>query len=158
MMDKMGMAMFSTMMRLVSCAALCLVIAAGCGGSSKDTQKLVPVSGTLKIDGELVSNAIVQFLPEGTTQGDSFYGTTNERGEYKLVSRTGRDGCGIGMYKVIFSKMAMKDGSPIPKDMDAITAGATEQIPAKFNNPDKSQVIQEVPEGGKTIDFDLKSK
>ena len=137
----------------------CLVWMAGCGGGDTGTtQKLVAVSGTLKIDGAPISNAIVNFIPEGTTSGDSFYGTTDDAGEFLLSSRTGQEGCGVGLYKVIFSKMAMKDGSPSPEGSDAITSGATEQIPPKFNNPEMSQVMADVPEGGKVLDFDLKSE
>jgi hypothetical protein len=59
---------------------------------------------------------------------------------------------------VLFSKLTLPDGSPIPAGQTAADAGAEEQLPERYRNTVAPAHTASVPQGGKTFDFDLKSK
>jgi len=138
---------------------LTIAFLSGCSTDTKqNSAKLVPVSGTVTLDGQPLAGASVRFNPDQKTKGLAAYGVTDQDGKFELKDRGDRKGAPVGHFRVVITKLAMPDGSPIPKDMDAITAGATEQLPANYSDPTKTELTADVPEGGKTFEFKLVSK
>jgi len=144
----------------LSCAAL-LVAVLGCGGPDGDAPDLVPVSGTVTLDGEPVSGVMVNFFPEGPTTGSTLcYGMTDDSGRYELQDSQGRKGTLTGKARVTCSKFVMPDGSPFTSDgeMSPEMAGAVEVFPPRYSDETRTELEVDVPAGGDTFDFDLESE
>lgn len=148
----------------LSLAMVC-ALSLGCGGDSIDyeVEGLVPVTGTVKLDGQPVPSAMVMFAPTGEgAASTTASGTTDATGKYELVTgEEGQKGAKPGMYRVIISQYA-KDGQPIAPNpekspMDLMVEGAKEQLPASYSDMAASRLQREVPASGGTIDFDLKA-
>ena len=90
---------------LFSLAALGLV--AGCNSNSNPPT--VPVSGTVKLDGKLVSGASVMFHP--TAGGQTASATTDASGKYVLGTFAGGDGAIKGSYEVTVTKIETEAGT-----------------------------------------------
>ncbi len=85
-------------------ALLGLVLVTGCG---KQEAELIPVSGTVKIDGVLAPNILVRFMPDiiEKNTGPSSSAITNEKGEFTLKCDDQRDGAVAGNHVVTFVDM-----------------------------------------------------
>lgn len=141
----------STLLFLI-CSAL------GCGGGvpKEVIPKLEPVSGLLKLDGKPAAGVTVTFVP--MDKGNPGAGVTDAEGKYTLKYRNGDDGIAAGNYVAMFSKLTQKDGSPIPPDKTAADVLAVDQIPERYRAMDNPRYSVTVPAGGKTFDFEIKSK
>jgi hypothetical protein len=122
-------------MRTRSLSLLVLVLVLGCGGS-----KQASVSGTVTLDGQPLTNAVVNFQPTGTdlNPGPGSYGRTNDKGEYTLEVAGGGSGAVLGWHKV------------------TIRPGGQVTIPAKYNS--KTELKFEVKSGDNIANFPLTSK
>ena len=124
-------------------------------------RNVVPVSGILSYQGRPLEHYVISFVP--ITEGaGSAIGTTDASGRFTLSTNKPNDGAAPGNYRV----GVVYAGPPNTND----TPGAESQIedpkllpksptpiPTKFNNPEKSEVTQEVPAGGLTdLKLDLK--
>lgn len=148
-------------------AAVCLAVAAlavalgGCGKKDPNLPDLVPVSGTVTVDGQPLAEGVVYFSPVGETRGVPAFGRTDAQGRYTLGSDKLGKGTPVGEYRVTIGKAVSADGStPGGKDFDPMTdAGTVRQLlPPKFSDPSATTLTATVEEGGKEIDFDLKTK
>jgi len=140
---------------------LLLGFAAGCGGGRDAAlPDLVPVSGTVTLDGQPLANALVTFLPVGSTRGRSCYGVTDASGRYELMENEKSKGAPVGAFSVLCNKWVMPDGSDFPSDttLSAMDAGAVELLPPRYSMEDSSELTANVPAGGGTVDFALTSK
>ena len=81
------------------------------GRLNADLPDLVPVSGTVTLDGKPVSGVTVTFIPTGATGGGASYGATDASGKYELKSNDGRPGAVAGEFKVACNKWVKADGS-----------------------------------------------
>lgn len=81
-----------------------LVLVSGCG---KQETELVPVSGTLKIDGVLAPNILIRFMPDIVEKntGPSSSAITNDKGEFALKCDDQREGAVTGNHVVTFVDM-----------------------------------------------------
>lgn len=134
--------------------------APGCGGSDGDQPELVPVSGTVTLDGAPLKGAVVTFIPAGTTKGVGGTGVTDESGRYEAKWRGGQSGLPVGEYRVTCAKMVMPDGSDVPADTDDATlmgSGAKQLLPPRYSDSERTTLAATVAAGGGTFDFDLKS-
>lgn len=132
--------------------AAALMFLAGCSG---DQVKLEPVTGTLLVDGEKVSNVLVVFSP-ATGEGMGSFGVTDASGKYELIYRDERKGVPAGTFKITYSKLTMPDGSPIPDGVDTPSeVSATKMIPAQPSNVDNITETVTVPKGGDTFDLSI---
>lgn len=77
-------------------------------GCEKQEAELVPVTGTVKIDGVLAPNVLVRFMPDVMQQntGPSSSAITNENGEFTLKCDDQREGAVVGNHVVTFVDMA----------------------------------------------------
>src|SRR4029077_20438615 len=120
----------------------------GCGDS-----KVASVSGTVKLDGEPLANAVVIFQPLGDGQmnpGVGSIGRTNDKGEYRLRLIDGGNGAIRGMHRVEIS-CPVDDGENRP-DEDRATKPQN-KVPDRYNAD--SKVTYEVKAGKNKADFDL---
>ena len=85
-------------------AWLCLFVAlTGCGRAASDRPKLIPVSGTVTLDGKPLSGAVVQFIPTGSTRGNGASGCADKAGKYELTAARGGKGTPVGEYRVVIA-------------------------------------------------------
>lgn len=122
---------------------------------------LIPVTGTVKMDGKPLEGAVVIFLLQGQgTTSFNVMGGTDAEGKYKLQTRSGQqlhDGAPPGEYKVFISRMVKPDGTPIPRDPATPPAqfAARESIAPKFSNPNQTTLRASVAAGKGPFDFDV---
>ncbi len=126
----------------------------GCGDSGP---RVVPVAGTVTLDGEPVDGAGVLFSPR--TQGPSASATTDQEGRFRL--KTGDlDGAVVGQYGVIITKsesvgVVAEEGEVSGKlgpGWDLIN-----YLPEVYGNPQESGLEATVTEENNDFAFELKS-
>lgn len=142
-------------------SAVALVGLWGCTGfdGTPTLPSTVPVSGTVKLDGELIEGAVVTFIPTGDTTGIECIGRTDESGTYTPKQIRGGDGVPPGTYKVVINRF-MRNGKPVIED-DPGAGGAgimVDSLPPKYSNPSSTTLTAKVTEDGNMIDFELTSK
>ena len=148
------------MLRLV--APLALVGLWGCG-SEEDRIKLVPVSGTITLNGKPLADAQVNFVPaDGSGPNTPGVDSTGPQGNYKLMFK-GRSGVAPGKYKVMITPAEDAGGTNVPeafKDdpaMFGFANDARQASAAKGPAGTKTEFDAEVPAEGGELDFDVKS-
>jgi len=150
-------------MRYVMLACLAAAMF-GCGESGP---KLVPVSGTVTINGKPLEGAEVVFSPDDSNNdGQPATDLTGPDGNYKAMTR-GRSGVVPGKYKVVITKVTTPPTktSEAFKD-DPFMAQLSAQDPAtptaKNNDPSSGKIQadfeRDVPAEGGIQDFDVKAK
>ena len=140
---------------LVLCALV--VIAVGCG-RDPNLPPLVPVTGTITLNGKPVEGASVSFIPVGTTRGNGATGYTKAEGKYELVAPGGDKGVPVGEYRVTVSKLVNPDGSPYSGEsgLAPMDSPAKEVLPPRYCDFDQTVLKATVPEGGSdSLDFSL---
>lgn len=131
--------------------SLLLLALTGCP-AGREEPKLVPVQGTVTMDGKPLAGASVMF-------GGVAFGETNASGHYEL-GRGEKKGVPPGEYTVVIEKWTMPDGSAYrnAEGVSPMEAGAKQELPARYSNTEQSELKKTVPEAGGTIDFELTSK
>ncbi|MBW8885063.1 MAG: carboxypeptidase regulatory-like domain-containing protein [Planctomycetia bacterium] len=129
-----------------------LMVIIGCGSSSK----VVPVSGTVTLDGKPLANAHVVFQPEagkGTvTAGAGSYGITGPDGKYTLkTSDSDQAGAVVGTHRVEIDFKTESD------DRDPKLRQPPKHLPPKYNRQSELQFKVE-GSGTSAADFALKSQ
>jgi hypothetical protein len=143
-----------TSLALVSWVAIC----SGCG----DGPRLVPVAGTVTLDGEPLEGATLSFVPvEGNPVSTAGSDVSGPRGNFQMTYN-GRAGLAPGKYKVMISKTV--EVAPKGKEISPIFAKASVEkqlmgLTKETIPPQKFEREVEVPEGGaKDFALDFKSK
>lgn len=134
---------------------LCL---AGCSQKNPNLPPQHPVSGTVTLDGKPLTGAGIMFLPRGDTRGTGAMGMTDDAGKYTLKTDHGGPGAPEGEFGVTISKVVNRDGTPYVPNPDVAEAGERETLPGIYSDSMKTTLTANVPKGGDTINFDLKSK
>jgi hypothetical protein len=122
-------------MEIVSILALSVFFVTGCGVS------LVPVSGTVTLNGEPAANLQVTFEPLDSSLGAAGMGFTKADGKYELHYPGSQKGAPAGDYVVRITPMETDDPE-----------APTVEIPARYNTQSELKVTVEA---GKTYDFPL---
>jgi hypothetical protein len=137
-----------------------MVVVAGCGGNTPVLPKLMPVGGTVTLDGKPLSGAAVTFIPTGSTRGIGANGHTDKAGKYEIVTNRGGKGTPEGTYKVLIAKLVMPDGSdfPVNSNIAPIDSPARQILPAFYSEVHQTVLAATVQEGPNSIDFPLSSK
>lgn len=140
--------------------AMLFLVIVGCGAPKADLPPLVPVSGTVTLDGKPLANAGVTFIPVGATRGGIYSSITDDSGRYELIDRESRKGAPVGEFKVICTKWVMPDGKDYPKDSNVspLESNARELLPPRYSNESHTELKATIPDGGTTADFTLKSR
>ncbi|MCE9561927.1 MAG: carboxypeptidase-like regulatory domain-containing protein [Planctomycetes bacterium] len=145
------------------------VCAAGCG----DAPSLVPVRGTVTLDGKPLVYKNIRFLPEPGTPGIGAGANTDANGTYTLLAvRPGavQDTPGVppGAYKVVVGDPLIPIEEPVPEATGPEPAPAiglsTSRpkkkqvlIPARYTKPETTPLRVDVPSDGGPIDLALTS-
>lgn len=127
------------------------VFAVGCGGgSSGPIEPLVPVGGTLLIDGQPLDGVVVTFIPDiadKERQGGS--GTTDGSGAF-TIKHLGQNlpGLAVGKYTVACSRMRLSDGSAAPEVKSGSQPDPAniriESLPVNLTNPNPKDPATQV--------------
>jgi len=123
-------------------AILALLWIAGCGGSGPELGR---VTGTIKLGGQPLEGATVEFQPE--TSGSPSYATTDAEGYYELAYLPGQPGALLGKHRVSISTFRQQSNP------DGTTTTLPERLPAKYNA--ETELVREVQSGKNAIDFEL---
>lgn len=144
---------------------LCLGAVAALGLFGCDSgPHVVPVTGTVTINGKPLEGATVSFTPEESNAVKTLgTDTTGPEGNFKLMYND-RTGIAPGKYKVLISKQEAKAGVVIPEEFKkdpvmAKMAGMTkESLPPAVSDAEESSFTREVKESGDNVfDFDIKA-
>jgi hypothetical protein len=151
--------------RLMIVAALLALPTVGCGDGTSEP-KLVPLSGTVTLNGKPLEGATIVFVPaQGNKEQTSATDITGAEGNYKAMTGS-RNGVAPGRYTVIVEKPSppagpMIEGTDDDPYMASIiektkTRGKLTGVALKKGAKSKSSFDREVPESGGVIDLDLK--
>ncbi len=153
------------MLRSLLCALLATIVLTGCGESGPD---VVPVEGTVTLDGKPLANKSLMFMPIDGTAGHGAGGASDAEGKFTLkavVPGATKEyrGAVPGRYRVnVFEPMIAGDISEEEEgDEPAVAMGpgsgsGKSEIPAIYGT-DRSPLVLEVPESGGEINVELKS-
>ena len=119
------------------------LLTAGCGDAPDN---LSTVSGQVKLDGQPLEGALVQFTPAET--GSPSVGRTDAEGKYELQFNRDHKGAAIGQHQVTISTYVPGDAEGDPP-----VQVVPEKVPAKYNV--KTELSKTVEKGSNTIDFEL---
>ena len=126
--------------------AICSLFVAG-AGCRKGNPNFAHVSGQVRLDGEPLPGALVEFEPEG---GSPSYGLTDPYGRYTLRFNHEQVGALIGKHTVrITTRRSTTDENGRPVVLP-------EKIPPQYNSHSTLKV--EVRPGSNRFDFDLKTR
>lgn len=153
--------------RIVTLLSLALLFALGCG----DGSKIVPVSGTITLDGEPLRGKSIEFIPSGDTRSTGAGGNTDENGHYELLAvkpgaTTDVKGIAPGSYKVIVKEPIMPIDFPesdVNSQEPTVAVGIPtpkkgkrrSTIPALYSDINRTPLTATVPDNGGVIDFKL---
>ena len=117
---------------------VCFLI--GCG-DAPPVETLVPVGGTLMVNGKPLDGVTVTFIPEISKNNRGGSGTTGADGSFTITDLTQNlPGLAAGKYTVAYSRMRLPDGSAPPETKEGVPANPgiirVETLPAHFQSPD----------------------
>lgn len=112
----------------------------GCGTA----EGLGRVTGVVKLDGQPVPDASVEFTPVDG-KGLTSYGRTDKSGYYEMMATRTEKGAAIGQNRVKISTHEVIDNSH----------SVPEKIPTKYNSA--TELSADVKSGSNTFDFELSS-
>lgn len=141
-------------MRLLVIGSLLFLV--GCGGGGKE----FPVSGTVTLDGNPVSDVTVRFYPdEGTDPTSSGFAQTGTDGKFVVTSGKGGKGLVAGRYKVTVSKVQAKNVDT-EQGAGAVVegVGVKDEFPPIYSSPAQTILSYSVTGDGQPIDIKLDSK
>ena len=131
-------------MRSVRWLVLLSVVTCGCGGV-----KIVPVSGTVTLDGQPLAGAHISFEPVEGTITETSTATTDTDGRYDLEClSSGRMGAVPGTHRVLITTVSSDDyvdeRSRLPRD----------RVPPRYQ--DGSLTFEVQTNGNEDADFELR--
>ncbi|HQU41204.1 MAG TPA: carboxypeptidase-like regulatory domain-containing protein [Pirellulales bacterium] len=119
-------ALIANMTLLAAMAAL-----AGCSRSSGQTAFVeTPVYGTVTLDGQPLSAALVSFV--STDAGGTLMALTGADGSYHLQAAPRTRATCQGHYRVTISKPLKSDGTPLAADEPPMARAGRELAPARY--------------------------
>jgi hypothetical protein len=125
------------------CAGFCLVMLSiqllGCGGAPANTEKLVPVAGTVTLDGKPSEGITLMFSPSDNSATRGGWGVTDAQGKFKVTHNAkNQPGLPAGDFTVTYSRFTMADGSPIPAGKPPADVGGIQSLTPVWNDPSKA--------------------
>ena len=133
-------------------SVLTLVAFVGCSATKSNAkpEDLVQVQGVVTADRKPLAKAIVTFIPiaEDSTPAR---GVTNDRGQYKLLGKSGSPGIPPGDYKVAIRAMS-RDTKSFGRNEDG-----RDEDSQPYANPKTTPLRATVKTGDKSHDFKLEA-
>ena len=122
------------------------VVTCGCGGV-----KVVPVSGTVTLDGQPLAGAHISFEPVEGTINETSTATTDTEGRYHLACLSnGRMGAVPGSHRVMITTVSSDDyvdeRGKLPRD----------RVPPRYQ--DGSLTFDVQSDGNEDADFELRTR
>jgi hypothetical protein len=144
----------------LSCFLLLLFAACqGCGGGGGVTEKLVPVSGMIQLDGRPSAGVGLSFMPApGTKAVGGCWGVTDAEGKFKVIHLSNKEGIPPGKYHVLFSRKVKSDGTPLGANESPTMTQSQESIAKMYSDPAKVGLhnLADIPAKGTTnLDFKI---
>lgn len=165
---------YSSMKPLVA-GVLGLAALVALGGCGSDGPLLVPVSGTVTLDGRPLVHKTIQLIPEEGTPGQGAGATTDQNGHYQLLAvRPGAtsdlQGVPPGKYRVVVTEpmfpieaslpnASTEDGEPAPA-IGVPSPGRRargQNIPRAYTTRETTPLRADVSGEGGVIDLKLTS-
>ncbi|MCA9016806.1 MAG: hypothetical protein KDA77_15845, partial [Planctomycetaceae bacterium] len=123
----------------------------GCGGPAGDPD-LIPVQGTVTLDGQPLKSGVIGFAP---ASGQAASTGQIEDGHFKLSFSQSASGAKAGTYKVSIQSWT----TPPSMDADGKPVKGVSAIPEKYMSQATSGLTADVKkEGDNNFTFELKSK
>jgi hypothetical protein len=122
-------------------------------GCEKPRPKLVPVTGIVTIDDEPAAELQVRFLPDVMTEdtiAPTSFGTTDENGEFTLMTYENEEGAMLGPHKVIVS-----DPNEERAEQGSDETVAPPRVATKYGSAATTIIVQ--VEEGKRVEVQLES-
>ena len=136
--------------------ATALLVSFGCGSGE---YQLVPVSGTVTLDGDPVVGARVIFEPQRTDKqalsaGPSSDGKTDDQGRYSLqTTAAGKRGAIAGPHSVVITTFQAE----LDRTRETSNVIRKEEIPQRYRDVGGLTYVVP-PEGSDAADFQLQSR
>lgn len=140
------------MSHLFPCVAIAAALAvAGC---QKPAAKIVPVEGTISLDGRPMPNLMIQFMPDAFrgTDGPLSTAISDGAGNYVLKCGNGKAGAAVGTHRVVIIDPEKK---PAPQGSDEPVKPG--RISFVYQDARSTPLIIQVPPEGGKIDLQLVS-
>jgi hypothetical protein len=132
---------------------VCLMVISGCSGSG-----LVPITGTVMVDGSPAEGAVLLFHPTDDPRGTVATGVVEADGRYKLVSNM-REGVAPGKYKVSISWPDPKVQPTESQKMMGTVEPGPDLLKGKYATRESTTLTAEITGSTKEIPpFDLSTK
>ena len=129
---------------------LALLTLAGCAG---EASPLVPVEGTVTMEGQPVTEAVVTFTPIGHTLGNGALGGVDQAGHFSLTDVRGGEGAHPGTYRIsIYPTPVGQGGTSNPADTVSI---GHQSIPPIYHNSKHTPLQVDVGADGAVVDVML---
>ncbi|GHT26474.1 hypothetical protein FACS18942_03980 [Planctomycetales bacterium] len=134
-----------------------LILFVGCG---KAGPAVNPVSGTVTLDGQPLTDASIRFTPKG--EGEAAAGSTNASGNLAGIKTlsTGTHGIVAGEYTVTISKMISKPSKrtyTVPETGEVVKMTTSEEmVPKNFTLIEKSPVSVSIKKGENKLTLEFK--
>ncbi|TWT55635.1 hypothetical protein KOR42_27620 [Thalassoglobus neptunius] len=135
---------------IIPVACSVFLTAVGCGGG--DLPNMGYVSGTVKMDGKPLENAVITFQPEHARPS---YGRTDAEGYYELVYTGDNKGATVGTHQVKISCTELPESSGEEGGYENSGRGK-EIVPAKYNA--LTELTFDVEPGSNEANFDITSE
>jgi hypothetical protein len=137
---------------------IALASLSGCGG----TPAIVPVKGTLLLNGQPLPKATVQFVPQRSDLSAEFTSTavTDDKGEFTLTcGYKDRPGAAVGQHTVVITESGIPEelrNSRDYRDIQRYQAKlANRPIPPQYGSVLQSPLKIEIKEGQEEVKLEL---
>lgn len=130
----------------------------GCGPGVQNGN-LVPVVGTVTLDGQPLAGASVTFVGAGSTPGLGGVGISDDSGKFEISHFRAGKGLDPGEYKVVVSKLVLSNGQPIPAGTVSVAELSTRDlVPRRYSDFNNATLSVTVTPGGEPVSLDLLSR
>ena len=133
------------------------ILLAACTACKPSPFALVPVSGTVLLDGKPLTGGAISFQPivagKGVNGGPGSTARIGAEGRYSLATVRGQPGAVVAKHRVKIYSFSPES----PRVEDGASAAKRELVPARYNY--HSDVTFDVPAGGtEKADFSIPAK
>ena len=139
-----------------------VVLLLGCGSSAGKAEKLVPVTGTVMLDGKPTQGIRLIFQPIKETKAvGGCSAETDEQGKYEVTHWSKKKGLPPGKYEILFTRRIKADGTVLGPSESPTVVQSMDSISKMYSDPSKAGVHNriEIPETGiPDLDFKISSQ